>query len=195
AKKKGDNEALGLMDKMLSFSKHAAARCSRSCAVRWRPGTMRERIGEDSPLSLEADPMSGRRLYGQYLQRSFEGGAGGSAGAGDLARLLQLSEADDEATRVDVCKPLLKVLYLDTLEKAFGAPSGSGEAATSIGKLTAAKAAMAAEVEKFNLPLEVVQKTRKEAYRERLIAFTDTVPTASEKDELDAARVFFELSE
>ncbi|CAK0806442.1 unnamed protein product [Prorocentrum cordatum] len=44
AKKKGDNEALGLMDKMLSFSKHAAARCSRSCAVRWRPGTMRERI-------------------------------------------------------------------------------------------------------------------------------------------------------
>jgi len=52
-----------------------------------------------------------------------------------------------------------------------------------------------AEVEKFGLPLEVVLETGKAAYGERLSALAGTVPTAHEKDGLDAALAFFELFE
>ncbi|CAK0886815.1 unnamed protein product [Prorocentrum cordatum] len=127
--------------------------------------------------------------------RELEGAAGGAAPAADFAGVLELTDADDEAVRVEVCQPMLKKRYIDTLDSSLGAEAGSDEAAMSMIKLTMAKKTVAADLERFKLPMEVVQQTRIEAYKHRLSSCSDRVLQASEKEALDAARVFLELSE
>jgi len=119
------------------------------------------------------------------LQRSLSGEAAGVSEPEEVARLLELSEADEEAARIEVCQPLLRKLYVDSIEKFEVQPMA----------LPLAKAAVGAEMAKFQLPQEAVEETAMEVYKSRVDPLANRVIKAPEKIALDNARGFLGLSE
>jgi hypothetical protein len=91
---------------------------------------------------------------------------------------------------------MLKKMFIDTLDSSLAsADADKDTVALSLMKLTMAKKAVVADLERFRLPSEVVQQTRVETYKHRLSSCADRLLKVPEKDMLDAARVFLELSE
>ena len=129
---------------------------------------------------------SGKRLYGIYLQRMVDGTAPEDApGVKELARVLELSEADELAARIDVCQPQLKELYSGSIKKAQ----------TTGPPLNLAKLGISAEMAKFDLPAESVMEVAMEVYKERLNEVQGRIIKAEEAGSLAAARGFLDLSE
>ncbi|CAE7625833.1 BIP5 [Symbiodinium microadriaticum] len=124
------------------------------------------------------------RLYGLYLERSLKGEAPASD-PDQFASILELSEEDAEAARVETCRSLgsdehvlvfLPLLYED--EKS---------------KLAEMKPDLSDEMAKFRLPLSAVEETAMEVYKSCLETVSGRVLTSGQKEELDAVRDFMEL--
>jgi len=177
----GDEAALATMDKMMSFSRAASGvmeSLSKSQAAD-------DEAAAALPLTLAADTAAGSRLYGLYLERHLAGQAGEAGPPEEFARLLELSESDEEAARIEVCQPRLRKLYVDSIERAQKQPAA----------LALAKAALGAEMAKFQLPKEAVEETAVEVYKSRLDPLANRVIKEPEKIEIDNARIFLGLSE
>jgi len=102
-----------------------------------------------------------------------------------LAGLLELTQADEETARIEVCQPRLRKRYMDSIKKSEGQPAA----------LPLAKLALDAEMSKFKLPNEAVEETALEVYKARLELLGGRVIKAPEKSMLDATRKFMGLSE
>lgn len=178
----GDEAALATMDKMLAFSRTAGSILASLSASQ---DDASEGAGEAPPLTLAADVQAARRLYGLYLERSLDNKVEEASPPEEVARLLELSEADEEAARIEVCQPLLRKLYVDSIEKAEVQPMA----------LPLAKAAVGAELAKYQLPQEAVEETAMEVYKSRVDPLANRVIKEHEKIALDNARGFLNLSE
>lgn len=141
-------------------------------------------LSEELPLALPADPLSGRRLYGIFLERSLSGEApSGAAAPEELARALELSEADETTARVETCQPRLREFYESSIEKAEAAGT----------PLEELKPDLSDQMAKLKLPFDAVEETAIEVYKSRLAKFNGRVLKAHESQQLDAARGFLEL--
>jgi len=175
----GNQAALQTLDKLMAFAKAADVMLGELKA------SLSEEASEaGSPLTLTADPLPGRRLYGIFLDRALTGEVpSGVATSEELARVLELSEADEEAARVETCQPRLRELYEATIEK--GETSGT--------PLTQLKPDVSDQLAMFRMPFEAVEETAVEVYKARLAKVEGRVLKASEREALDAARAFLEL--
>lgn len=170
----GNTAALKTLDQLVAFSKSGAAVLSK---IR----------NSEAVLTLPAEQASARRLYGIYLERSLDAEAPtGSEPADALARVLELTEADDEAVRVEVCQPRLRQLFVDSIE--FSQAEGAEP-------LAKAKPEVSTQLSRFRLPFDAVQETAMEVYKAQLAKVANRVIKAPEKQALDAARGFLELSD
>jgi len=184
----GDDAALTAMDKMLAFSRTAGTVLGAlSDEPKPEDASSEEATARTQApaLTLAADAAAARRLYGLYLERSLDGQAADASPPEDLAHVLELSEADEEAARIEACQPRLRKLYVESINRSEAQPAA----------LPMAKAALSAELAKFQLPTEAVQETAMEVYRSRLDPLSGRVIKAPEKSLLDAARGFLGLSE
>lgn len=165
---------LRTLDKLLGFTRNA-----NSLLVLLR--------GSQVSLSLTADQAAARRLYALFLERGLSNQAPSGAEQPEaLARVLELSEADEEAVRVEVCQPKLRQLYADAIDRA---EAEGGE------PLLKAKPEISAQLAAFRLPFDAVNETQLEVYKNRLAKVMNRVIKALEKEALDAARGLLELSE
>ncbi|CAE8644040.1 unnamed protein product, partial [Polarella glacialis] len=175
ARNKNSTQALPMLDKLVSFAS-AAELVLMNLPV--------EAGSSPAPFTMTADPLPARRLYSIFLERNLAGeGPANAAQPADLARVLELSEADEEVARIEICQPRLLELYqgcIDTSE-ASGTP------------LSQVKADVSAQLSKFRLPAENVQKTTLDVYKSRLAKVTGRVLKSTEKEALDAARSFLDL--
>jgi len=176
------------LDKMLAF---AGAADTVLSALRAQVGSEEDTsIGEGAqaqPFTLTADQLNARRLYGIYLERSLDGeAAAGTSSCEELAALLELSEADEEAARVEVCQPRLHKLYDDSIKQTEADPAVT---------LQKAKVEVNSKMALFRLPAEAVEETALKVYKGRIDRVAGRVIKAPEKDQLDAARGFLELTE
>jgi len=178
----GDEAGLATMDKMTAFASTAG---NILAALSKSEAGGEEAAAEAPLLTLTADTAAARRLYGLYLERSFGGEAQEASPPDEFARLLELSEADEEAARVEVCQPRLRKLYVDAIERSQAQPAA----------LPLAKAALGAEMAKFQLPQDAIEETAMEVYKSRLDPLASRVIKANEKIALDNARSFLGLSE
>eukprot|EP00440_Ansanella_granifera_P002393 gb/GFBE01002599.1/.p1 GENE.gb/GFBE01002599.1/~~gb/GFBE01002599.1/.p1 ORF type:complete len:1165 (+),score=322.87 gb/GFBE01002599.1/:1-3495(+) len=172
----GPEKALVSLDKLIAFAKAADVVLDK---LKASDATADEGL----PLTLTADPLSGRRLYSLYLERSFSGEAPNASSPDELARILELSEADEETARVETCQPRLRELYEATIEKA----EASG---TPLAQL---KPDVSEQMAKFRMPFEAVEETAIEVYKARLAKLEGRIIKASEQEALQAARGFLEL--
>jgi len=177
----GEEASLSTLDKMLAFA-------SRADAVVAALAATGEQLGEAAPMppvTLAADSIAARRLYGLCLARGLDGDDHAASLPEKLAGLLELSEADEETARIEVCQPRLRKLYVDSIEKSEGQPAA----------LPLAKLALDAEKSRYQLPEEAVEETALEVYKARLDLLGGRVIKAPEKSMLDATRKFMDLTE
>jgi len=172
----GEPQALATLDMLLTFSAN----------VDTVMGELRKASGDTegaTQLTLAADSLPARRLYGLYLSRSIKG-ADGKLDPKDLARVFELSESDEELARIEACQPRLRELFADSIAKA----EGGGP------PLSLLKLAVQAEMAKFALPRETVHEAAMEVYRARLEPVSARVLKAGQKEDLDAALNFLGLA-
>lgn len=173
---KGDEPALVTLGTMLTFARKASEVLAQLHALQ-APGAS---APDSVALTLPADSTAARRLYGLYFVRHTQ-----AAPPEDLAQLLELSETDEEVARVEVCQPLLRDMFENSIEKAAnGGPP-----------LSLAKMAVGAEMAKFRLPSEVVKEAAVEVYKIRLAPLAGQLLREGQKVDLDAARDFLGLKE
>eukprot|EP00439_Symbiodinium_sp_Y106_P073371 s4241_g13.t2 len=171
-------KALGTMDEMMALTKASDTLLKQMLAGLKET----EEEVEDGRLALTADPLPGRRLYGLYLERSLKGKAPASD-PDQFASILELSEEDAEAARVETCQPRLREMYLSCIKKAQDEKS----------KLAEMKPDLSDEMAKFRLPLSAVEETAMEVYKSCLEKVSGRVLKSVQKEELDAVRDFMEL--
>jgi len=171
-------KALGTMDEMMALTKASDTLLKQMLAGLKET----EEEVEDGRLTLTADPLPGRRLYGLYLERSLKGKAPASD-PDQFASILELSEEDAEAARVETCQPRLREMYLSCIKKAQDEKS----------KLAEMKPDLSDEMAKFRLPLSAVEETAMEVYKSCLEKVSGRVLKSVQKEELDAVRDFMEL--
>jgi len=178
----GEEASLLTLEKMLAFASRADTVLAALAAMDG------DQLGEAAPMppiTLAADPVAARRLYGLCLARGLDGDSMAASLPEKLAGLLELSQADEETTRIEVCQPRLRKLYMDSIQKSEGQPAA----------LPLAKLALNAEMSKFQLTQEAVEETALEVYKARLELFGGRIIKAPEKGMLDATRKFMNLSE
>lgn len=175
-------KALSSMDEMVEFAKTSEPVLSQLLAD---PAEATEVEGiKDPSLTLTADPLPGRRLYGIFFERAMEGKApAGAASPEDFARLLELSEEDTEKARVELFQPRLKDLYESCIKKAE-------ESEKPLAEL---KPEVSDSIAKFQLPYIAVEDSALEVYKFFIEELSGKVLKASEKDRLDKIRDFLEL--
>lgn len=188
----GEDKALQTLDELLAFVAAAdevlgALRDSASEASDASVATNSSAVAEVQgfPLTYPADATSAGRLYGFYLSRSLDRMAPEAAKPpAELARILELSEGDEQTARVETCQPKLQKFYLDSIERF------------SSGKVPMAMAKMAVDVEiaKYGMPFDAVEATALEVYRARVKMVAGKVIKVGEKEELDVERKFLDLS-
>lgn len=190
ARNKDQPAALAAMDQVLAFATNAETLLAdiRELKTEDNSPDRASDVGkvEAVPMTMGSDQNSGKRLYGIYLQRMVDGTAPEDApGVKELARVLELSEADELAARIEVCQPQLKELYSGSIKKAQ----------TTGPPLNLAKLGISAEMAKFDLPAESVMEVAMEVYKERLNEVQGRIIKAEEAGSLAAARGFLDLSE
>lgn len=138
---------------------------------------------EAPALSLAADPMAARRLYGIYLAHSFDDSE--AAPADVVVAMLQMSAADEQAARLEVCQPRLRDLYADAIAKAEaeGRP------------LAEAYDALQPALQQLQLPREAAEAAALMVYKDRLALVAGRILKEPEKKALDAVRRFLDLSD
>eukprot|EP00419_Tripos_fusus_P049558 CAMPEP_0172837180 /NCGR_PEP_ID=MMETSP1075-20121228/27000_1 /TAXON_ID=2916 /ORGANISM="Ceratium fusus, Strain PA161109" /LENGTH=1247 /DNA_ID=CAMNT_0013680527 /DNA_START=1 /DNA_END=3744 /DNA_ORIENTATION=+ len=178
----GEEASLTTLDKMLAFASRAD---TVFAALAAKGGDHLGEAAPTPPITLAADSIAARRLYGLCLARGLDGDSMAAALPEKLAGLLELSQADEETARIEVCQPRLRKLYMDSIEKSEGQPAA----------LPLAKLAIDAEKSKYQLPQEAVEETALEVYKARLEPLGGRVIKAPEKSMLDATRKFMGLNE
>lgn len=172
--------ALPIMDKMIAFAGAAdlvLAELNAGAEV------------EEKAVTLAAEEAPARRLYGLFLERNLDGTGGAAATPEELARVLEMTEANTEAARVEVCQPRLNKLLVDFIEESEAA-GGRGAI------LSKSKMKVGMSLAMFRIPYEAIQETEMDVYKSRLAKVAgDAVLTAQQKTALDAARNFLELGE
>lgn len=138
------------------------------------------------PLTVGTDSLSGKRLYGIFLERSFTEAGEGKGSPEDLARLLELAQEDVESARIEVCQPRLQKLLQ-------GAIPGASE--SFVPPTAASKAALQAQVERLALPFATVEETSTQVYKDIVQSVKGKVLKVGERNALEATREFLDLSE
>ena len=181
--RKDVEKALVSMDEMVEFAKTSEPVLTQLLAD---PEVAAEETTEikDPSLTLTADPLPGRRLYGIFFERAMEGKAPtGAASPEDFGKLLELSEDDTEKARVDLFQPRLKDLYESCIKKAE-------ESKKTLAEL---KPEVSDSIAKFQLPYTAVEDSALEVYKSFVEEVGSKVLKVTEKEQLDKIRDFLEL--
>eukprot|EP00930_Biecheleria_cincta_P069677 TRINITY_DN57388_c0_g1_i1.p1 TRINITY_DN57388_c0_g1~~TRINITY_DN57388_c0_g1_i1.p1 ORF type:complete len:1170 (+),score=273.72 TRINITY_DN57388_c0_g1_i1:67-3510(+) len=178
----GTEKAVQTLDQLIAFAKATNVMLGYISAA---APTDVEASEQDLLLSVSAEPLSARRLYGIYLERSLSGPAPAGSPPEELAQVLELSQEDEEIARVETCQPLLRKLFEDTLAKAEASNTTPLQLKPEINPKIAA----------FNLPSEAIQETAVEVYKTSLAKFEGRVLKAAEAESLGNARDFLDIEE
>lgn len=176
----GPEKAVQTLDQLIAFAKAANVMLGNLSAAASSDAEVSE---EELLLSLTAEPLSARKLYGIYLERGLTGAAPSGSPPEDLAQVLELSQEDEEMARVETCQPLLRKLFEDTLEMAEASKKAPLEL----------KPAISSKMAAFSLPSEAIQETAVEVYKACLAKFEGRVLKADETETLTAAREFLDI--
>lgn len=146
-------------------------------------------LGAGTDVTIAAEDAPSRRLYGLFLERNLDGGAGDAATPEELARVLEMTDANVEASRVEVCQPRLEKLLVDFIEESENSGDGKGDV------LTKALLKVELSLTLFRIPQEAIHETRMDVYRARLEKVSEQMISVGQKAVLDAIRTFLHLSE
>lgn len=172
--------ALASMDEMVEFAKSSEPVLSQ---LLQDPAEAAFVEGMEPTLTLTADPLPGRRLYGLFFERAMQGSAPSAVKPEEFGRLLELSDDDMERARVDLCQPKLKELYESCIQKAESTKKPLAEL----------KPEVSDQMAKFQLPYTAVEDTALEVYKSFVEKVGGQVLKTAEKEQLDKIREFLEL--
>lgn len=180
----GPTKALATLDKILAF---AAVGDQLLASLKAPPKEEGSEEIQVKSLTMPAETAPAKRLYSIFLERSLDKEASVDPKSCDeLARILEIPEAEQEQTRVEVCQPRLRELF----EKSIEASQAAGAE-----PLSRRKVEVNALIDQYRLPPDAVEETAIEVYKGCLMKVAGKVLKAAEKDALDEARGFLGLDE